>query len=269
MGIQKTCLLIGGRGFVGQGIAAAVARHGWALTIIGRDDYQSQVGGEFDLVINANGNARRFQANRQPVSDFDPNVTSVYRSLFDFRTPRYVLISTVDVYSQADDLERTREEVPIEPLTLCPYAFHKWLAETLVRRYASQWLILRLAQMVGAGLKKGPVFDMLYRQPLWADPESRLHFMSTEAVGEVLIRLVEQVQTSNVFNVCGRGSVPLGRILELLPPHLQHTTYAARDRQMYAINTQKTERVLPLPDSWPEVRDFVRQFLATRATEQA
>jgi hypothetical protein len=126
-------------------------------------------------------------------------------------------------------------------------------------RQSASWQIFRLAQMVGPGLKKGPVYDLLRSQPLWIDEESELHYMHTHRVARTVFELIGKCPPREVFNVCGRGSLPLGAVIALLPESLRLVTFAARQMQKYHINTDKTHRVCPLPESIDEVKSFLTE----------
>lgn len=254
---STTCLLIGGRGFVGSAIAAAADAAGWRVTTVGRDDYAGHTQEQFDVLINANGNAQRFKADREPLWDFERSVRPVYASLFECRFTHYVLISSVDVYNDASTPATTSENTPIDPATLPAYGFHKRLAELCVERQARSWQIFRLAQMLGVNLTKGPVFDLLGGRPLWIHPASQMPYMNTRSVGGAVIGLIERAPRNTVYNVCGRGSVEFAKILGLCGMTEQEVHFAAHARQTYRINTEKTERLCLLPDSWNEVRTFI------------
>ena len=257
---QPTCLIIGGNGFVGSGIRDAARDFGWDVSVADHASYAGFAGQYFDIVINANGNAKRFHADRDPLFDFDASAASVYKSLFDFPCSKYALISTVDVYNRPDCLETTREDMAIDPLPLGPYAFHKWLAERFVMRHQTQWQVFRLAQMVGTGLRKGPIFDLLHAQPLWIHDESRLHYMNTSQIGAAICTLIENAPGNEVYNVCGRGSVEFRAVLDLFPqdnlPARENPT-----RQCYNVDASKTHQWFPVPDSWNEVQAFVEESL--------
>jgi nucleoside-diphosphate-sugar epimerase len=257
---QPSCLIIGGDGFVGSGIHRAASELGWDVSVVNRTTYRDLTGKTFDIVINANGNARRFQADRDPLFDFEASAASVYRSLFDFPCSRYALISTVDVYNHPDCADTTQEDTVIDPLSLGPYAFHKWLAEQFVMRQQTPWQVFRLAQMVGSGLQKGPLFDLLHDRPLWIHDESRLHFMNTRHVGSAICSLIENAPANEVYNVCGRGSVEFRAVLDLFP-HDKLPIRETSQLQCYDIDTSKTHRWFPLPDSGDEVSTFVEESL--------
>ena len=256
-GASTRSLVIGGRGFVGAAIAQAAREAGWQVTVVGREDYAGQVQERFDVVINANGNAKRFRANSDPLWDFDSSVRPVYQSLFDFHFSHYVLISSVDVYNDTSTPATTAEVTPIDLARLPPYGFHKRLAELCVIRHARSWQIVRLAQMVSADLKKGPLFDVLNGRPLWVHPTTQLHYMHTRTAGEVIIELIARAPRNEIYNVCGRGSVEFSRIVELIGVNGHGAVYADSERQLYRINTDKTHRHCPLPESWSEVCAFV------------
>ena len=260
---HKSCLVIGGTGYVGAAIAQVAAQRGWTVTSVGRTEYANYVGAQFDLLINANGNSSRFRASQDLLFDFDASARTVYRSIHDFQFSHYALISTVDVYNDTSQLAMTSEDTPIELSQLCPYAFHKRLAELFVIRQCQRWQIFRLAQMVGTGLRKGPIFDLLHRKPLWIDDESSLHYMHTRHVADTIFDLVQRGDPDEIYNVCGTDCVPFRHVLDLIPPDQRPTERAGRARQMYHVNTDKTNHTCELPESWQEVRQFIAEHFGT------
>jgi len=254
-----SCLVLGGGGFVGTAVVEAAQRAGWAVTSTGHREYGRHVGRTFDVIVNANGNASRVRAGREPLFDFDASVRSVFRSLFDFQCGLYVLVSTVDVLNDVSGRADTSETAAIDPTKLGPYGFNKRMAELCVMRYAPSWQVFRLASMVGPGLVKGPVFDLLAGQPLWISPDSRMPFLDVGTAADVLLRLIGSAPAGEVFNVCGRGSVGLRRIIGLLGPEAGEVRYADRAVQTYRIDVSRTHAIVPLPRSWDQVRAYVQR----------
>lgn len=257
-GGSRNCLVLGGRGFVGSAIARAAEARGWRVFVAGRQDWAACRGRAYDLVVNASGNASRIGAVRDPAADFAQSVETVFRSLFEFRYSRYALVSTVDVYNDTSHPGATTEETPIDPTCLSAYGFHKRLAELGVMRHAPSWQIFRLAQMLGPGLKKGPIFDLLAGSPLWVDPSSAWPFLRTRQVAEALLALAENGAGNDVYNLCGRGSVQFAEALPLFGQHVDELRFAGRELQNYRINTDKAHAVVHLPDSREELLEFAR-----------
>ena len=191
--------------------------------------------------------------------DFEASLATVYRSLFDFPCDRYVFLSTVDVYNCPGDPEATREDTPIDSLALGAYGFHKRQAELSVMRTCPNYLVLRLGQMIGSGLKKGPLYDIIKKQPLWIDSQSRFPFINTTNVGHALFQLLDAGVDREVFNVCGRGSVEFSRVQELFPAFEQSSSQSDLAVQRYEIATEKAEQYCQLPDSWDEIKTFVSE----------
>jgi nucleoside-diphosphate-sugar epimerase len=242
-------------------MTAAAQDAGWDVTPAGRADLEPLAGSHFDLVINANGNASRFRAEQDPLFDFEASFVSVYRSLFDFRYDRYVYLSTVDVYNHPEQRQSTSEETQIDPLSLGAYGFHKHQAELAVMRTCPRSLVLRLGQMVGKGLKKGPIYDITNNQPLWIDPGSCLPFMNITSVGHVLFQLLEKSTDGEIFNVCGRTSIEFSRVLELFAACSPQPAGSGAAVQQYEVATEKVEQICQLPDSWDEIESFAREVL--------
>ncbi|MBU4461359.1 MAG: NAD-dependent epimerase/dehydratase family protein, partial [Verrucomicrobia bacterium] len=67
---QRTCLVLGAKGFVGSAIAAEAARRGWRVVAVDKEEYAAAVGTSCDLLVNANGNSRKYLAAQDPKLEF-------------------------------------------------------------------------------------------------------------------------------------------------------------------------------------------------------
>lgn len=244
--------MIGGRGFVGAAMAGHARERGFEVTAVGKDDYPTIVGRRFDVVVFAAGNARRYLVERDRAWDLDANVGAVYRALADVRAGHFVFISSVDVYADPSRVEATREDAPIDLAALSTYGLHKRLAEIVVMREARRWLIVRLGQMVGPGLRKGPVFDALRGDPLRVSTQSQYPFLRTASAAAITFALLEGGAEQTIFNVCGRGSVGLGEVLPRVPRVL-----AGAPVERYAIDVSAAARRVSLPASKDEICKFL------------
>lgn len=248
--------VLGARGFVGSAVFE-VLRARWECVGVDLENYEEWRGRTWDVVVNANGNSKKYLAAQDPALEFDLSVRSVVRSIFDFVAERYVFISTVDVYTEFADARKTREDVEIDTQRQSPYGFHKWLAEQYVRKHGRRWLILRLGGMVGPGLRKGPIYDLLHDVPLRVHLDSRYQYIPTRTVGEVIAKLVEWGVEHEVYNVCGTGTVSLREVRDWLGKRGNEDE--GLERQHYEINNAKLKKIFPVP----ETTQSVKQFLAS------
>ena len=151
--------VIGANGFVGSAFARLLKNQpGIKLTEVTRETYAEWRGRESDVLIEAAGNSKKFLADQNPAAEFEASVTHRLRTLLDFPARLHLHISSVDVYNDLTSPATTREDSPVDISRSSRYGAHKFLAEQLVRQYASRWLIVRFAGMVGPGLRKNPVY---------------------------------------------------------------------------------------------------------------
>lgn len=260
---SPTCLIIGAEGFVGSALLRAARARGWQVTPGTRENLATLTGRRFDLVVNANGNARKYLARADPAFDYQATVQSVQDSLRAFFCDRYLLISSVDVYPTPDRSATTRERVAIAPEQLDSYGRHKLLAEHAVIEHARSWLIVRLAQMLGPGLSKGPIFDLLHGRPLWVDPDSRYPFLHVDKVATVALALAMD-HPNRRFNLCGRSTASLREAIDRLGLDPAALRFESRRLETYAIDTDALEALHPLPSSSDDLCAFVDQYSEAR-----
>jgi nucleoside-diphosphate-sugar epimerase len=248
--------ILGGDGFVGSAFARYCQTHNLEFKVVERDSYDQFVGSSCDVLINANGNSKKFLAREDPMEEFSQSVRSVRASLVDIKAGLYVHLSTCDVYPDCSSPDTTRETLIPDVATQSAYGFHKYLAEQCVRHAASRWLIARLGGMVGPGMKKNPVFDILHGQPLWLDPASRLQFMHTDAVGRTIFDLIDRSVAGEVINICGAGLVSLSEIGQLAGNKI--TAQPNSPRVRYEVSIEKLQAILPVPQTQQTLEDFLR-----------
>jgi nucleoside-diphosphate-sugar epimerase len=254
--------IIGGSGFVGSAFARICAGAGKEFLIINRQNYRESVGTSCDILINANGNAKKFLAQQDPLYDFDASVKSVRASLIDFKYDFYVYLSSCDVYPDCSSRQTTLEDQDLDVSKQIPYGFHKYLAEQCVRHMAKRWLIIRLGGLVGSGLKKNPIFDILSGGPLRVDPESEMQFIYTDKAAEIVLNLLDEGLGHQIFNLCSRGLVKLREVMDLVGYNVDAVPGGPRVR--YDANIEKISRWVRVPETRQTVFAFVQAELDRR-----
>jgi len=248
--------VLGAQGFVGAAVLAELQQLDTCCGV-DVDNYAACKGQACDVLVNVNGNSKKFLADEDPAREFELSVLSVVRSLQDFPAKKYVYISTVDVYSAFANPADTAESVAIDPARQSRYGLHKWLAEQYVRAACAEWLILRLGGMVGPGMKKSPVFDLLHDVPLRVQLDSQFQYIHTHEVGRIIRELLQRGVTREIFNVCGNGVISLRAIGELLGKTGQEQPKVPR--QFYEINNAKVRALMPVPATRDSVLRFLRE----------
>jgi nucleoside-diphosphate-sugar epimerase len=256
--------VVGGRGFVGSAFGRVLSEQGRPWVAIQRENYRQFVGQSCEMLINANGNSRKYLATQAPLEDFDASVRSVRSTLEDFHPSAYVLLSSCDVYPDCSSPARTSEESRVDVSGQSPYAFHKYLAELCVRHRVDRWLVVRLGGMVGPGLRKNPVHDILAGGPLWLHPDSELQFMHTDAVASTVLRLADHGHWNEVFNVCGRGLVSLRQIMAMAGRG-ELAVSEGSSRVRYDVSIEKLSGLVEVPSTRETVARFVEEQLQCRS----
>lgn len=256
--------IIGATGFVGSAFTRLLsAQPGVDVIAVTRHTYAQAAGTASDVVIEAACNSRKFLADEKPLTEFEASVTHRLRTLLDFPARLHLHLSSVDVYADLSSPETTREDSIIDPARTSRYGFHKLLAEQLVQHYATDWLIVRLAGMVGPGLKKNPVFDVLRQQPLRIHPDSQYQFMHTDDVAAIVWGLVQQGFRRQIFNVCGQGLISLREIARLANQSLPKLLLPPDDTpRVVHISVKKVMAITSLPKTSETVQKFIQEHQA-------
>ena len=145
--------LIGYSGFVGS----TLLKQACFESLYRSTNIQKISGMSFDTVVCAGAPAQKWIANKEPEADLR-NIKALIKLLETIQCKMFVLISTVDVFKLPLDVD---ENTRIEEKDLHAYGLHRRLLEKFVQCHFENHLIVRLPGLVGPGLRKNVIFDLL------------------------------------------------------------------------------------------------------------
>ncbi len=254
----KSLAIIGSRGMVGSDLVKYLIPYFENTAEIDRESYERYRGKSFDTVINANGNSNKIWAKEHVLDDFSESVTSTYKSLYDFPCKTYIYVSSADVYENHTSKKFTSESKNINPENLTSYGFHKYLSECIVKNYKKEHVILRCPMILGSKLKKGPIYDILHNSRLFVSKNSAFQMITTKELAQIIHALLSQNITHEIFNVGGKGTVLLNRIIEYIKQPIifpkNETTH------IYEMDVSKLHKIYKLKTSGEYLQDFLKEL---------
>lgn len=153
--MNRSCL-IGSTGFVGT-------------TLLGQSCFDDKFhstdislisGRSYDLIVSAGAPAKKWLANKEPEKDRQ-SIDNLISFLKKVRTKQFVLISTVDVFQNPNNVD---ESSLINTEGLHPYGLNRYYLEEFVKEKFENHLIVRLPGLVGRGLRKNILFDFAHNK---------------------------------------------------------------------------------------------------------
>ena len=145
--------LIGYTGFVGS----TLARQQRFDACYRSHDIAEIAGARFGTIVCAGAPAQKWLANRDPEGD-RASLERLMRPLEQVRCERFVLISTVDVFADPQGVD---EDAPVSEQGLHAYGSNRRRLEKFAAERFANTLVVRLPGLVGPGLRKNVLFDLL------------------------------------------------------------------------------------------------------------
>lgn len=145
--------LIGFTGFVGQSLLNQTS-----FDYLYRSTNAHEVeDSNAELVVCCAAPGQKWLANKNPEEDLQ-SIEKLMASLEKITCKDFVLISTLDVFSNPQDLDETN---PVDQTGLQPYGLHRFWLEEFVRERFDSSHVIRLPGLAGPGLRKNVLFDLL------------------------------------------------------------------------------------------------------------
>ena len=245
--VHKSICVIGKNGFIGSNIVKDL--HG---TGIDRSGYSNFLKKDFDVVINANGNSKKYLSLKEPLLDFDLSVRSTLQSILDFKYDLYIYLSSCEVYE--DLTKNTLEESIINTSNISRYGLSKYMSECIVKNYCKKWVILRLNGPIGPNMKKGPIYDLMNNDDLWISIKSVMQLIDIKFISEFISILIEKNIFNETFNITGTDSICLEEVAQLLGSKSKFPDYPIITHN---IDTNKANSILELPKSIKSVNSLI------------
>jgi nucleoside-diphosphate-sugar epimerase len=176
----------------------------------------------------------------------------------------YVYLSTVDVYGAGRTRpETSSEETTVDADALDTYSRHKYMAERLVLEKAARPLVLRCATLIGPGLRKNPVFDLLNGAPLRMTMESTMSLVHTATLGRVVQMLVAS-GAEGIFNVAASTPIAISDVQDAIAGELgmdpaRMPVHAERISTYYDVNVERISEWMAMPTSLEALEIFLKR----------
>ena len=187
-------LIIGCRGFVGSHLA----RYFPDSMLAGRKEISELEGKSFGTIYCAAPQAKKWWANQNPEDDMAEIQSLIEACQRLMCVDRFVLISTIDVY---DPPLNVNENSNLNPDSH-PYGRHRYfLEQKILSVFEEKTKILRLPALVGSGLKKNIIFDLLNNNNIQlVNPNSAFQWFNLSFLPDI-IDYVGTLDPCEILNV--------------------------------------------------------------------
>jgi len=192
---MKTVAVAGAAGYVGAQIARAVVASGrYHLMPVLRTDPAEALFANADIVVHAANPARRFQAEKDPVHDFEVTVEKTARFFAWARGKRFVLVSSLSCRTQLNT----------------NYGRHRRACELIALTEDS--LVVRLGPMFGGNRTNDTLHDILAGRQIFVAAETRYAYVDVAWVGQKIVELLEV--PGGLREIGARNAVRLGDLCD-------------------------------------------------------
>ena len=171
---MKTVAVVGAAGYVGTQIARAVVVSGrYNLIPVLRSDSTEELLDSADIVVYAANPARRFQAEKDPIHDFEETVEKTARFLALAGGKRFVLVSSLSCRTQLNTT----------------YGRHRRACELIA--LADDALVIRLGPMYGGNRTDDTLHRILSGSQVFVAVETRYAYVDVAWAGQKIVELLE------------------------------------------------------------------------------
>lgn len=192
---MKTVAVAGAAGYVGSQIARAVVASGrYHLIPVLRTDPAETLFANADIIVHVANPARRFQAEKDPMHDFEVTVEKTARFLALASGKRFVLVSSLSCRTQLNT----------------SYGRHRRACELIA--LVDDSLVIRLGPMFGGSRTNDTLHEILAGRQVFVSAETRYAYVDVAWVGQKIVELLEV--PGGIREIGARDAVRLGDLCD-------------------------------------------------------
>jgi nucleoside-diphosphate-sugar epimerase len=219
------------------------------------DDPLIRAAQPFDAIIHCAVNTTNPVMMSQGFHYFDDNLVLTQR-LLKIPHKRFVYMSTLDVYPRLNRPIAEDEDVDLSSLR-GPYAFTKLFSELLVREHSDNYLILRLATLLGPVMRPTVTRRLLTEKgcQVGLAAESRYNYILQSDVVK-FVGLALDTGLSGTYNIASREAVALSDMAKQLN---LSATFGTKYYDIGPINSMRAAGLMPAfaRESWQTINLFI------------
>jgi nucleoside-diphosphate-sugar epimerase len=187
---MKNVAVVGAAGFVGTQIARAVAASGlYNLIPVLRADPAEELLAKAEIVVYSANPARRFQAEKAPIRDFEETVEKTARFLALAVGKRFVLVSSLSCRTQLNT----------------NYGRHRRACELMTMQ--NNALVIRLGPMYGGSRTDDTLHRILAGAEVFVAAQTRYAYVDVAWAGKKIVELLEGPSGIREIGACNAVSL--------------------------------------------------------------
>jgi dTDP-4-dehydrorhamnose reductase len=226
---MKTVCLLGRNGFIGS-TALNIMEQRFPIV---KEPYPC------DVLVNCAGFSRMYEAAKCPAK-----MRAVENLVFDriCKVPFQRLIHVSSIYIET-----------------CPDHAYSIIKKEMEGRILERWpdaAILRVASVLGRGLQKNVIFDLVHGMPLWVTPDSIYNYISSDEVAGILSYLVNN-PIEGIINVGASASILVSDVVKLVGVE---TAYG-KQRDTILVDVSKLQEFYKVKTSAEYVEEYWRKMI--------
>jgi nucleoside-diphosphate-sugar epimerase len=65
-------------------------------------------------------------------------------------------------------------------------------------------------------MKKGPIYDIINKKEVWANPNSKYQLIHAEDVAKIIIKLIKKNVYNKIYNICSNNNTKIKNISDII-----------------------------------------------------
>lgn len=250
--------LIGGTGLIGSAFKRYFKKRKIIFKNITRKNKKKFYGKKCNLLIDCNGNGSKGVGIKDPFFDFNASVLTVTENLTKIKYKKYIYISTAQVYESLNKKNLTKENFLINHKKINSYGFNKYISELYVKKYAKNYLIIRLPYIIGPGLKRNPFYDLPNQNKTFITLSSDINCIHTDSVARLTMELNKKSK-NDIFNLGSINNIKIKEFVKMLNIDRKKIFKTKRVKDLNKINFNKAKNLVQLPDIKLEIYKYLKK----------
>ena len=191
--------IIGPKGLIGKSLVNYFNKKQFNILKVGRSFKFNEINKKYKLIIHAANSGKKFEANQNPIIDYENSVKLTSKIAKTFKNRKIILISTISSRSENNIYSKNRK-----------------LCENIILKSSKKNIVFRLPIILNTKSKRGILYDILKDKKIYLKRDSLINPVTIDEICHYLHKNINSKK--RIHEIGSYENIKISDLAKLIKP---------------------------------------------------